>query len=92
MEKFDFMDDPFWRGNLGKSGTAPKIPNKKFEKNITFVVKLKHCDPEHKYTVYRRLAPEWAKDIVSNMLDNDNNVDRYFIEEENGQFIQRKAK
>ncbi len=93
MEKFDYMDDSFWRVRLGSSASAPVgVKEKIFDKQITFVVKLKHHDPKIGGTVYRKKVPEWAKDIETGILEKDDRVDRWFIDEENRECVEKMRK
>lgn len=73
---YNWKDDPFLRVHLAETARAPEaVKGKKFEKQITFVIKQKYGP------VLRKTAPLWAKEAVENGLNNDPNVDRYFIEE-----------
>ena len=82
MERTDWRTDDFLRVHLADTASAPKaLTGPKFDKQITFIVKLKHF-PAHGPSVYRKKAPAWAADVIKNMLDNDPEVQRYFIEEE----------
>ena len=75
MEKANWKDDTFLRVSLSDTAKAPTIPPHKFEKKVNFVVKPKRG------LVYIRTCPEWAKDIVENLIKNDENTNRYFIKE-----------
>ena len=72
----NWKDDVFLRTHLADTASAPiAVKSPKFDKIITFVIK------PHSGMVYRKTCPEYAKDIVTNMLNNDTSVNRFFIEE-----------
>lgn len=72
----NWKDDDFLRVKLADTAPAPiAVKKPKFDKKIIFVVKPKHG------AVYRKICPEFAKDIVEKIIINDKNTDRYFIEE-----------
>ena len=76
MEKANWKEDDFLRVHLADTASAPiAVKSPKFEKQITFVVKPKRGQ------VYRKKCPEFVKDTVKSIIENDENTDRYFIEE-----------
>ena len=75
-EAYNWKEDAFLRTKLADTAPAPEaVKGKKFDKQITFVIKQKRGP------VLRKSAPIWAKEIQESILNNDPNVDRYFIEE-----------
>lgn len=76
MNKANWKNDDFLRLRLADTATSPiALKGPKFEKQITFVVKPKRGQ------VYRRSCPEFAKDIVEEIIKTDENTSRYFLEE-----------
>lgn len=76
MDKYNWREDPYLRTALADTASAPvAVKDKKFEEQVTFVVKPVHG------LVYRKTCPAWAVDTVKGLLDADENVSRYFIEE-----------
>lgn len=74
MDKMNWKDDDFLKVKLADTSPAPKaIKEKTFDKTVTFVVKPKYGQ------VYRKTCPEFAKDIVENIIINDENTSRYFL-------------
>lgn len=58
MEKYDWKSDIFLRTKLCDTASAPKIPEKKFDKQFVVVLKMKHGSP------IRKSVPEWAREIA----------------------------
>lgn len=76
MSSYNYKDDAFLRVKLADTATAPvAVKSKNFDKQITFVVKPKRG------LVYRKTCPEYAKDIVKKIIEDDPNTERYFIED-----------
>ena len=72
----DWKNDDFLRMKLSDRAPSPKaVKDKKFDRQITFVVKPKSG------MVYRKSCPEWAKETVEKIISSDANTDRYIIEE-----------
>lgn len=76
MEKANWKNDDFLRVYLADTATAPiAVKERKFEKKVTFIVKPKYGQ------VFRKTCPNFAKDVVEMMIKNDENTNRYFIED-----------
>ena len=74
--EMNWKDDDFLRVKLADTAPAPvAVKGRTFERQITFIVKPKRGQ------VYRKKCPEFAKDTVINLIEKDENTDRYFIEE-----------
>lgn len=73
MEKANWKDDVFLRTLLADKSKEPTIKGTRFDKQITYVIKPKRG------LVYRKTCPEWARNVVEGMLNNDKNVSRFFI-------------
>lgn len=74
MGKYNWKDDPQLRVWLMDSAPAPKaISGPKFYSQYRFVIRKTSGDVEVK-----QFVPEWALNIVKNMLDADSTVRDYF--------------
>lgn len=81
MDKVDWKHDTFLRVRLADTYTAPKaVGSRKKEKKYKFVIKPKSIQNGGVYV--KRDVPEFGLEIVKNMLDNDETVERYFYEEQ----------
>ena len=75
MEKYNWKEDTGLLIELSEKGTAPAaVPKPLFYSQYEFII-MRKIKP---YTEVKRFVPEWCVDVVSKMLDRDENVRQYF--------------